>query len=272
MASRKIGSELGGANRHQSYVGNVSGLASYQVWEAGSGHCGESSKHLRKFRLGTLNVNTLRGRVCEVVETLSRRKVDVCCIQETRYRGGSCRTIKGKDTRYKLYWSGNDKGTAGVGVHVCGRRMDKAFEVQRVSDRIILMKLIVGQHVVTFLSVYAPQSGLSDEVKDLFFDQLRAVTAGIPASEFLIPCEDWNGHVGCAGTRYREVHGGMGYGRSESDVEGERILEYALAFDLLLGNTCFKKRDSHLISYKSGNIATQISSFSVGPCANLSQM
>ena len=43
------------------------------------------------------------------------------------------------------------------------------------------MKLIVGQRVVTFLSVYAPQSGLSEEVKDLFFDQLHAVTARIPA-------------------------------------------------------------------------------------------
>ena len=50
----------------------------------------------------------------------------------------------------------------------------------------------------------------------------------------------------------------MGYGRSESDIEGKRILEYALAFDLLLGNTCFKKPDSHLITYKSGNAATQI--------------
>ena len=39
---------------------------------------------------------------------------------------------------------------------------------------------------------------------------------------------------------------------------GERILEYDLAFDLLLGNTCFKKLDSHLITYKSGNIVTQI--------------
>ena len=237
MASRKIGSELGGANRHQSSVGNVSGFASYQMWEAGLGHCGESSKHLRKFRVRTLNVNTLRGRVFKVVETLSCRKVDVCCIQETRYRGGSGRTIKGKDTRYKLYWSGNDKGTAGVGVFVAEEWIEKVFEVQRVSDRIILVKLIVGQRVVTFLSVYAPQSGLSDEVKDLFFDQLRAVTARIPASEFLIPCEDWNGHVGRADTGYREVHGGMGYGRPKPDIEGERILEYALAFDLLLGNT-----------------------------------
>ena len=81
--------------------------------------------------MGTLNVNTLIGRVCEVVETLSRRKEDVCCI-ETRYHGGNCRIIKGKDTRYKLYWSGNDKGTAGVGVFVAGEWIEKVFEVQRV--------------------------------------------------------------------------------------------------------------------------------------------
>ena len=210
MAMTTTDTLLGGANRHQSSVGDVSGLASCQVWEAGSGPCGESSKHLRKFRVGTLNVNTLRGRVCEVVETLSRRKVDVCCIQETRYRGGNCRIIKGKDTRYKLYWSGNDKGTAGVGVFVAEEWIEKVFEVQRVSDRILLVKLIVGQRVVTLLSVYAPQSGLSDVDKDLFFDQLRAVTARIPRSELLIPCGDWNGHVGRAGTEYREVHGGMG--------------------------------------------------------------
>ena len=71
---------------------------------------------------------------------------------------GNCRTIKGKDTKYKLYWSENDKGTAGVGVFVAEEWIEKVFEVQRVSDRIILVKLIVSQRVVTFLSVYAPQS------------------------------------------------------------------------------------------------------------------
>ena len=39
--------------------------------------------------MGTLNANALRGRVCEVVETLSHSKVDVCCIEETLYRGGN---------------------------------------------------------------------------------------------------------------------------------------------------------------------------------------
>ena len=96
------------------------------------------------------------------------------------------------------------------------------------------MKLKVGQHVVTFLSVYAPQSGLSDGVKDLFFDQLHTVTARIRISD---PMWRLNCHIGCASTGYREVHGGIGYGRPEQDVEGERTLEYALAFNLLLGNT-----------------------------------
>ena len=102
--------------------------------------------------MGTLNVNILRGRVCEVVETLSRRKVEVCCAQETRYRGGNCRTVKGKDTRYKLYWSGNYKGTDGVAVLVVEEVIENVFEVQSVSDKIILVRLIVGQRVVTFLS------------------------------------------------------------------------------------------------------------------------
>ena len=60
MVITTIELELRGANRHQSFIGNVSSLASCQVWEAGSGHCGESSKHPRKFRVGTLTVSTER--------------------------------------------------------------------------------------------------------------------------------------------------------------------------------------------------------------------
>ena len=63
--------------------------------------------------------------------------MDVCCIQETRYRGGNCRTIKEKDTRNKLYWSGNDNG---VRVFVVEEWTEKVFEEHRVSDRIILVK------------------------------------------------------------------------------------------------------------------------------------
>ena len=54
-------------------------------------------------------------------------------------------------------------GTAGVGVFVAEEWIGKVFEVQRVSNRIILVKLIFGQHVNTILCVNAPY--LTDENK-----------------------------------------------------------------------------------------------------------
>ena len=38
--------------------------------------------------------------------------------------------------------------------------IEEVFEMQKVPDRIIIVKLILGQRVVTVLSLYAPQSGL----------------------------------------------------------------------------------------------------------------
>ena len=45
MTSLTCDTDIGGANRRIVRVGNISGLASSQVREAGSGHTGESCKH-----------------------------------------------------------------------------------------------------------------------------------------------------------------------------------------------------------------------------------
>ena len=49
------------------------------------------------------------------------------------------------------------------------------------------------------------------------------------------------------------------YDKPVLDIEGEGILEYALAYDLLLCNMCLKKRNGHLITDRSGNTAYVIS-------------
>ena len=56
-----------------------------------------------KLCLATVNVGAMSGRSNEVVEMLERRGVDVCCLQETRWRGGSARKIEGKNSFYKLF-------------------------------------------------------------------------------------------------------------------------------------------------------------------------
>ena len=49
-------------------------------------------------RFGTVNVGTISGRANEIAEMLTRRKVDLFRLQETRWRGGSAGLIKGKNT------------------------------------------------------------------------------------------------------------------------------------------------------------------------------
>ena len=213
-----------------------------------------------KFRAASLNVGTLKEKEAEVVETLTRRGIDICCLQETRLAGNDdanqARFIVGKDTKYKLYWCGNKHGLGGVGILLAEKWVDKVFKVERFTDRIMLLKLIIGKAVLTFIALYAPQVGLPEADKVQFYDQLQAICTTIPPAEVLICLGDWNGHVGAAAGGYDNVHGGHGYG--ERNTEGARILEFATANDLLVGNTWFIKRDSHLVTYRSGDFRTQI--------------
>ena len=83
---------------------------------AGSGPCGESIECPKTFCVGTLKVGTMQGKASEVVETVSRRGVDMCCLRETRWKKDGVKQIVGKDFRFKMFWSGNDNGTGGVGI------------------------------------------------------------------------------------------------------------------------------------------------------------
>ena len=44
----------------------------------------------------------------------------------------------------------------------------------------------------------------------------------------------------------------------EDNLEGERILEFAAAHNLVVSNSLFTKRESHLVTYQSGNNQSQI--------------
>ena len=47
------------------------------------------------------------------------------------------------------------------------------------------------------------------------------------------------------------------------DESGEKLLDFALAKDLVIANSIFRKKDEHLTTYKSGGHATQVDYFLV---------
>ena len=78
-----------------------------------------------RLRVATVNVGTLHGRGSEFVETVSRRNINIRCLQEFRWRGAGMRTITGKDTQYKLFWIGNQEGNGVVGVMLAEKWIQK---------------------------------------------------------------------------------------------------------------------------------------------------
>ena len=64
-------------------------------------------------RLGSLNVGTMSGKGVEVVAMMERRRLEVLCIQETKWKGDKANTMMGG---YKLLHAGGDGRSNGVGV------------------------------------------------------------------------------------------------------------------------------------------------------------
>jgi len=53
--------------------------------------------------------------------------------------------------------------------------VEQVVEVRRKNDRIMYVKLEVGSEIFNVLSVYAPQMGLGEDIKRLFWADLDEV-------------------------------------------------------------------------------------------------
>ena len=74
----------------------------------------------------------------------------------------------------------------------------------------------------------------------------------VTSKEYLIIGGDLNGHVGSESDGYGSVHGGYGFGARNDD--GVRILDFAVAAEMVVCNTLFKKENNKLIMYSSGGV------------------
>ena len=194
----------------------------------------------------------MTGRSRELVDILKTRRIDIACVQETRWTGGKARDI---GEGYKLYYYGSGNRN-GVGVIVCERLRSFVVEVSRISDRLLSVKIDAGGEMLRVVSCYAPQANCSVEEKDAFWEVLSDHIGSFDPEERVAIGGDLNGHVGEDRLGYERYHGGRGFGSRNND--GQRILSFAEAHDLAVANTFFKKRSSHLITYCSGGRETQI--------------
>ncbi|XP_070022423.1 uncharacterized protein [Nicotiana sylvestris] len=118
------------------------------------------------------------------------------------------------------------------------------------------IKLVVGECTLNVVSPYAPQVGCDEEIKRRFWEGLDDIVRSILPSKRLFIGGDFNGHIGSSAGGYTEVHGGFGFG--ERNGGGTSQLDFAKAFDLVIANSSFLKREEHLVTYQSSVAKTQI--------------
>ena len=107
-------------------------------------------------RVCSVNVWTVRGKSREIVDLLERRSLDNCCVQETRFSRKSVSMISGKAAEYKPFWIGNEEDL-GVGMFLAKIWVDKIIDISKVSDRMIVIKLLVQGIIISVTSFYAPE-------------------------------------------------------------------------------------------------------------------
>jgi exonuclease III len=119
-----------------------------------------------RIRLGNWNVGSLTSKIRELVDTAIRRRVNILCVQETKWTSQKAKEVE--NTGFKLWYTGKERSINDVGVLIEKSLKNEVVVVRRQGDRIIMIKLIFGDLVLNVISAYAPQVGLSDDVKRRF--------------------------------------------------------------------------------------------------------
>ncbi|KAK3566051.1 hypothetical protein QTP86_025033 [Hemibagrus guttatus] len=172
--------------------------------------------------LSAPNPDERKGR--ELADMMERRKVDILCVQETRWKGSKARSI---GAGFKLFYYGVDSKRNGVGVVLKEEFVRNVLEV-----------------------------GCELEEKERFWSELDEVMESIPTGERVVIGADFNGHVGEGNRGDEEVMGKFGV--KERNLEGQMVVDFAKRMDMDVVNTYFQKREEHRVTYKSGGRRTQV--------------
>ena len=89
------------------------------------------------------------------------------------------------NTGFKLWYTGTVTNRNVVGVLIDKSLKNSVVGVRRQGDRIILVKLIIGDMVLNVISAYAPQVGLDESAKRQLWEDLDGLIRVVPSSEKL---------------------------------------------------------------------------------------
>ncbi|XP_047260121.1 uncharacterized protein LOC124893004, partial [Capsicum annuum] len=119
----------------------------------------------------------------------------------------------------------------GIGILVYDELRKQVVEFKRVNNRMMSIKLVIGESSWNIISAYAPHIGLDEEEKKRFWEALDEMVRDVPSNDKIFIGGDFNEHIGSSSRGYDDMYKGYGFGIRND--EGVALLNFARAFGLV---------------------------------------
>src|SRR5688572_17648699 len=140
-------------------------------------------------------------------------------------------------TAIEFFYSGGDKNRRVVGLIVAEGVLRSVMMVEPISERIIIMRLMMKPMNLLIVQIYAPCEDEEEEEKDQFYEALdQTLREYKKGRKCLVVMGDFNGKVGNG--REKNIIGPYGLGTQN----GDRLVNFCRKHNLFITNTWFHQK------------------------------
>lgn len=192
------------------------------------------------------NFSRPERRTALVARELARYRIDIAALSETRLaEEGSVTELKGG---YTFFWKGKSKDEDrihGVGLAIKTSLLKQLPDLPTsINERLMKIRFPVNRtRHATIISAYAPTLTSSDEMKEVFYEELSTLVKDVPPSDKLFLLGDFNARVGADCNNWKGVLGPHGTGKMNSN--GLMLLSMCAENHLAITSTMFRQADKY---------------------------
>ena len=199
--------------------------------------------------IGAWNVKTMYqlSKTAQVINEMKRCHLNILGISECRWTGAG--RIKSSDGFTIIHSGKDEEHSSGVALILSKDAAKSLIEWEPISDRLIRARFDSKYCKLTIIQCYAPTNQAEDESKDEWYEQLQRAVSKVPHHDMLLIIGDMNAKVGSDNSDRETAMGRHGCG--EINNNGERLVDFCLNNNCVIGGTLFPHKDIHKLTWKS---------------------
>ena len=186
-------------------------------------------------------------KTAQVLSEMKRYRLDIPGISESHWTGSGHQVLH--DGSVILHSGHENTHTHGVAILISKEKAKTLLEWEPVSERLIQVHLNSKYCKLTILQCYAPTNKAEEEVKEDWNEQLPMVVSKVPQHDALLLTGEMNAKVGTDNSNNERAMGRHGCG--ERNNNGERLVDFCMNNNLVIGGTIFPHKNIHKLTWQS---------------------